>query len=77
MSDLRDSGQLEQDAAVVLFPYRPAMYETQPDTPPQYEEAEIAVAKNRFGPTGMVRCAFRPVLKQFVPTHTVNLSAIA
>jgi len=77
LSDLRDSGQLEQDAAVVLFPYRPAMFEAQPDTPPQYEEAEIAVAKNRFGPTGMVRCAFRPVLKQFVPTQTINLSAIA
>jgi replicative DNA helicase len=77
LSDLRDSGQLEQDAAVVLFPYRPAMFEAQPDTPPQYEEAEIAVAKNRFGPTGMVRCAFRPVLKQFIASHTVNLSTLA
>ena len=77
LSDLRDSGQLEQDAAVVLFPYRPAMFEVQPDTPPVYEEAEIAVAKNRFGPTGMVRCAFRPVLKQFVPTQTINVNAIA
>lgn len=77
LSDLRDSGQLEQDAAVVLFPFRPSLYETEPATPPAYEEAEIAVAKNRFGPTGMVRCAFKPVLKQFVPTHTVNLAAIA
>lgn len=70
LSDLRSSGQLEQDAAVVMFPFRPAVYEDAPDVPPAYEEAEIGIAKNRFGPCGMIRCAFRPVLKQWLPTET-------
>lgn len=77
MSDLRSSGQLEQDAAVIMFPFRPSFYEHSDGPSPSFEEAEIGIAKNRFGPTGIVRCAFRPVLKQFVPTHTINLTEIA
>ena len=77
MSDLRSSGQLEQDAAVIMFPFRPSFYEHSDGPSPGFEEAEIGIAKNRFGPTGIVRCAFRPVLKQFVPTHTINLTEIA
>lgn len=76
MSDLRSTGQLEQDAAVILFPFRPSVYMTPPDTPPSYEEAEIGISKNRYGPTGMVRCAFKPVLKQFVPTQTMNTAVL-
>jgi replicative DNA helicase len=77
MSDLRSTGQLEQDAAVIMFPFRPSVYQTPMDTPPVYEEAEIGIAKNRYGPLGMVRCLFKPVLKTFVPpTQTVNLNAI-
>jgi replicative DNA helicase len=77
MSDLRSTGQLEQDAAVIMFPFRPSVYQTPMDTPPVYEEAEIGIAKNRYGPLGMVRCLFRPVLKTFVPpTQTVNLNAM-
>lgn len=77
MSDLRSSGQLEQDAAVVMFPFRPSFYAEASDTPPAYEEAEIGIAKNRFGPTGMIRCAFRPVLKQWLSTQTVQLNDLA
>jgi replicative DNA helicase len=77
MSDLRSTGQLEQDAAVIMFPFRPSVYQTPMDTPPVYEEAEIGIAKNRYGPLGMVRCLFKPVLKTFVPpTQTVNLNAM-
>lgn len=44
LSDLRDSGAIEQDADIVLFPYRPEYYNE--DT---LENAEIIVAKNRHG----------------------------
>ncbi len=49
LSDLRGSGQIEQDAARVLFPYREEVYD--PDTDKK-GYAEIIVAKNRNGPTG-------------------------
>lgn len=77
LSDLRASGQLEQDAAVVMFPFRPSVYEPTDGPPPAYEEAEIGIAKNRYGPCGIVRCAFKPMLKSFVPTQTINVNAIA
>lgn len=76
LSDLRESGQIEQDAWAVMFPFRPSVYGTPMDIPPMYEEAEIAIAKNREGPTGMVRCIFLPVLKQFAPSNPVHLAAL-
>lgn len=74
MSDLKQTGQLEQDATAIFFPFRPAFYEQNDGPPPRYEEVEIAIAKNRYGPTGIVRCAFMPVLKRFVPTEPKNLN---
>lgn len=58
MSDIRDSGNIEQDADVIIFLYREAYYE-QPDTymqtpPPLWETLEFIVAKNRNGPTSTV-----------------------
>jgi len=52
LSDLRESGSLEQDAHQVLFIYRDDYYNTDSK---QGGTAEIAIAKNRNGPTGMVR----------------------
>lgn len=49
LSDLRDSGSLEQDAAVVLFPIRPS--ECGDKTAPE-DDAVVFVRKNRYGPTG-------------------------
>jgi replicative DNA helicase len=46
LSDIRESGSIEQDADVVLFPFRPAYYSGEKH---EVEEAEVIVAKNRHG----------------------------
>ena len=66
LSDLRESGALEQDADVVMFIFREDMYE---ETPENANVAEIIIGKQRNGPTGTVRLAF---LKQ--QTRFENLS---
>jgi replicative DNA helicase len=55
LSDLRESGALEQDADVVIMIYREDMYEA---TEENQGIAELIVAKQRNGPTGTVRLAF-------------------
>ena len=56
LSDLRDSGSLEQDADIVVFPYRPGAYGLRnPETGELFGgETRLLVAKNRSGPTGHV-----------------------
>ncbi|HSB90872.1 MAG TPA: replicative DNA helicase [Anaerolineales bacterium] len=67
LSDLRESGSLEQDADVVLFIYRPDQYETDTLKP---NVAEIIVAKHRNGPVGQVELVFRPTLAKFENAET-------
>lgn len=63
LSDLRDSGQIEQDADVVLLLHRPDYYDKD-DRP---GEADLIVAKNRNGATGTIRLVFKKHLTRFEP----------
>jgi replicative DNA helicase len=56
LSDLRESGAIEQDADVVIFIYRPEYYH--PDDETLHGLAEVNVAKQRNGPTGVLKLAF-------------------
>ncbi|MDZ7844286.1 MAG: replicative DNA helicase [Anaerolineales bacterium] len=75
LSDLRESGSLEQDADIVMFIYRPEVYE---DDPANTNLAEIIVAKHRNGPTGDIQLIFRKSLAKFenAATRNVDLSQV-
>ena len=72
LSDLRDSGSIEQDADIVMFIFREDVYYTEdewqqhfPDRPYPRNIAEIIVAKHRHGPTDSVKLRFRNNLVRF------------
>jgi replicative DNA helicase len=63
LSDLRDSGALEQDADVVLLLHRPEMYER--DRPELVGVAELIIGKQRNGPTGVLHLHFEKAQTKF------------
>ncbi len=72
LSDLRESGSIEQDADVVLFIYRDEVYHTEEEWARQFPdreypkgEADIIVAKHRNGPTGSVKVNFNARITKF------------
>jgi replicative DNA helicase len=73
LSDLRESGSIEQDADVVLFIYRDEYYykseeewiAAHPDREYPREEADVIIAKHRNGPTGRVKLRFKHSLAKF------------
>ena len=72
LSDLRESGTIEQDADIVLFIYRDEYYYTEeewqnqhPDRDYQRQVADIIIAKHRNGPTGQVKLRFMHNLAKF------------
>ena len=60
LSDLRESGSIEQDADVVMFVHRPEYYKikTYEDNTPTEGTAEVIIGKHRNGPVGVSRLAF-------------------
>ncbi|MEL7561992.1 replicative DNA helicase [Dehalogenimonas sp. 4OHTPN] len=79
LSDLRESGSIEQDADIVIFIYREEVYfkeeewaATYPDKEYPREIADIIIAKHRNGPTGTIKVRFRHALTKFE-----NLQSIA
>ena len=75
LSDLRESGSLEQDADIVMFIHRPELYEK--DTLKQ-NVAQIKIAKHRNGPVGTIELIFRSNLAKFenAATRVVDLSQV-
>ena len=64
LSDLRESGALEQDADVILFLYRQSQYKE--DLPPDERNiAEVIIGKQRNGPVGTVKVVFLPQYARF------------
>jgi len=75
LSDLRESGSLEQDADIVMFIHRPEMYEKDEL---KKSVAQIKIAKHRNGPTGMVELIFLGDQTRFenAATHHTDLAHV-
>jgi replicative DNA helicase len=67
LSDLRESGAIEQDADVVLFPFRPAYYQ---QDKPAIEEAELIIGKNRNGECATIPTRFEGQLTLYTEDTT-------
>jgi len=65
LSDLRESGSIEQDADVVMFVYREEVYKR--DDPELKGRADLLLSKQRNGPTGDIKMTFLHEFTKFVP----------
>ena len=71
LSDLRESGAIEQDADVVMFLYRPWIYSQEDE---DKGKAQVMVAKQRNGPTGNVNVTFIDRFARFENSATISES---
>ena len=76
LSDLRESGSIEQDADIVLMLYRENYYtqmqQSETDEDVQVDEAELLIQKNRHGPTGVVPLAWHPEITMFTTREYIT-----
>lgn len=76
LSDIRDSGAVEEDADIVLAPHRESYYNRNDPSMPEkpVSEAEIIVLKNRDGECGIAKCWFNGPTTSFssIPPYTVH-----
>jgi replicative DNA helicase len=70
LSDLRESGSIEQDADVVAFIHRPEYYDR--DNEELKGKAEIIIAKQRNGPTGKIELAYLQDFTRFENLDTMH-----
>src|SRR5260221_1597202 len=71
LSDLRESGSIEQDSDIVMFIYRDDMYDENSE---RQNQADIIIAKHRNGPTGVVSLFFRKEVTQFTNMQKSNIN---
>ena len=77
LSDLRESGAIEQDADIVMFIYRPEYYKLDEfeDGTSTRRVAEVIISKHRNGPTGEVRLKFIDTFARFENLNNAPLGA--
>jgi len=76
MSDLRESGSIEQDADVVMLLHREDYYHRGEQDYQQNNKAEVIIAKQRNGPTGIVPLIFRERITRFENASHVEAEAV-
>lgn len=69
LSDLRESGAIEQDADLIMFLYRDVMYNPETENP---SLAELIIGKQRNGPTGTVQLTFLRELTKFIDSEDTH-----
>lgn len=73
MSDLRDSGAIEQDADIIMMLYRPEYYSNDTEVVVNYAgETIVGIEKNRNGSTGDLEFTFNNEINLFLPTDTTH-----